>query len=136
MIVKLNRYVLILALVAGAAAMCISEEQPTQGLLKQSDVKRLLKNAQTPDEFAQLATYFDQRSKEFEQKARDEDKELDRLSNVTFRAKNYPIMVDRARNSGNYDRSEAKKCAEEALAFHCKAEAATSQSPISGKQNE
>jgi type II secretory pathway component PulK len=137
MTVKLNRYVLILVLVAGAAYMCRSEELSTPGLLKQADVKRLLKSAQTREEYAQLAAYFEDRSKEFELKAREEDKELDRLSNATFRAKNYPILVDRARNSGDYDRSEAKKCAEQALAFHQKAEgAATDQSAGAAKQYE
>jgi hypothetical protein len=134
MTVRLNRYVLILVLAAGAVGMCRSEQPQTQGALKQFDVKRQLKSAQTRDEFAELAAYYDQRSKEFEQKARDEDKELDRLNNATFRAKNFPIMVDRARNSGEFDRSEAKKCAEEATVLHLKAEAATSQSLSSGNK--
>jgi hypothetical protein len=134
---RLNRYVLILVLVASTASVCRSQEPPTHGLLKRADVERLLKSAQTREEFAQLAAYFDQRSYEFEQKARDEDRELERLSNATFRAKNYPIQVDRARNCGDYDRSEAKKYAKKALVFHQKAEsAATDQSAGAAKQYE
>jgi len=134
---RLNRFVLILVLAASAAGVCRSQEPPTRGLLKRADVKRLLKSAQTREEFAQLAAYFDDRSKEFEQKAREEDKELDRLNNATFRAKNYPILVDHARNSGDYDRSEAKTCAEQALTFHQKAEGgATDQSVGAAKQYE
>lgn len=122
MISRLNRLVLILVFVAGAASVCRSQEQSAVGSMKRADVKRLLKSAQTREEFAELAAYFDQRSYEFEVKAREEDKELARLNNSTFRAKNFPILVDRARNSGDYDRSEANKCAEQASVFHQKAE--------------
>ena len=134
---RLNRFVLILMLVASAASVCRSQEPSTQGQLKRADVKRLVKSAQTREEFAELAAYFDQRSYEFELKARDEDKELARLNNTTFRAKNFPILVDRARNSGDYDRSEASKCAERALVFHQKAEStATDESAGAAKQYE
>jgi hypothetical protein len=135
MTVRLNRYVLILVLVAGAASVCQSEEPSTPGSLKQTDVKRLLKSAQTREEYAQLAAYFEDRAKDFEQKAREEDKELDRLNQATFRAKNFPILVDRARNSGDYDRAESKKCAEEALAFRQKADGeAADQSPVAERE--
>jgi len=118
---RLNRIMLTLVLVASAAGVCRSEEPSTPGSLKQSDVKRLLKSAQTREEYAQLAAYFEDRSKDFEQKAREEDQELNRLNQATFRAKNFPILVDRARNSGDYDRAQSKKCAEEALTYRQKA---------------
>lgn len=134
---RLNGYVLILVLAAGAVGMCRSEEPSTPGLLKRADAKRLMKTAQTREEFAQLATYFDERSMEFEQKATADDQELYRLYNTTFRAKNFPILVDHARNSGDYDRSEAKKCAQESLLFRQKLAAmAPSQAPLAGEQHE
>ena len=134
--IRLDRYVLVLWLLVGGVGMCLSAEPSTQGSLKRSEVKRLLKSAQTPDEFNQLATYFDQRSKKFTQKVQEDDRELDQLRRATFRAKNYPIQVDRARNSDRYDRSEAKKCADEAAAYRLRAKSATRHSPDFGKQNE
>lgn len=133
-----NQFALILMLATvGTVSMCRSEQPSTPGLMKRTDVKRLLKSAHTREQFAQLAAYFDERSQGFKQKAREEDMELYRLNNATFRAKNFPILVDRARNSAEYDRSEAKKSAEEAMAFQQKAEgASTGQSSVAGRQYE
>jgi hypothetical protein len=101
--------------------MCCSQDSPTKASLKQAGVNPLLRSAKTSEDFATLALHFDQRAMLFGQKAAKEDAELRRLSKLTFRAKNYPIMVDRAKMSGNYDRAEEKKCSDAAAAFRLRA---------------
>ena len=59
----------------------------------------------------------------FDRKAAEEDAELKRLNQATFRAKNYSILVDRARMSGEHDRAEEKKCFNAASAFRLRAAA-------------
>jgi len=115
--------------------MCWSEVSTTKTSLTRADVKRLQNSAKTAEDFATLASYFDQRAEMFEQKAAEEHAELMRLSELTFRAKNYPIQVDRARRSGDYDRAEGEKCADAATAFRLRATALHDGTSLSGAQN-
>jgi hypothetical protein len=101
--------------------MCWSQDSPTKASLKRADVNLLLRSAKTSQEFAALALQFDQRAMLFGQKATEEDAELKRLNDQTFKAKNFPIMVERAQRSGDYDRAEEKRCSEAAAAFRIRA---------------
>lgn len=121
MISKLFKCVVVVLLVTGTMCMCWSQDSSAKASLKRADVKRLINSAKTPEDFATLASNFDQRAKLFGQKAAEEDAELKMLSELTFRAKNYPIRVDRARMSGEYDRAEEKKCSDAAVAFRLRA---------------
>ena len=121
MISKRFKCVVAVLLVTGTTCMCSSQELSTKASLKRADVNLLLRSAKTPEDFATLALHFDQRAMLFGQKAAEEDAELKRLSGLTFRAKNYPIMVDRAQRSGDYDRAEEKKCSETAAAYRQRA---------------
>lgn len=132
MISRLFKCVAIAVLVTGTTCMCRSENSSTKVSLTRADVKRLLKSAKTPDDFARLASYYDQLARAFDQKAAEEDAELKRLSELTFRAKNYPILVDRARMSGDYDRAEVKKCSDTASAFRLRATALHDVTSVAG----
>ena len=108
-------------LVTGTTCMCYSQDSSTKASLKRADLNLLMKNARTSEDFAALALHFDQRAILFGQKAAEEDAELKRLNGLTYRAKSFPIMVDRAQRSGDYDRAEAKKCSDAAAAFRLRA---------------
>ncbi len=123
MISKMIKCVAAVLFVAGTACMCYSQDSSTKASLKRTDVNLLLSSAKTPQDFATLAMHFDQRAMIFGQKAAEEDAELKRLNGLTFRAKNYPIMVDRAQRSGDYDRAEEKKCSDAAAAYRLRAAA-------------
>jgi hypothetical protein len=118
---KLFKYVVAILLVTGTACMSWSQDSPANASLKRADVNLLLKSAKTSQDFASLALHFDQRAMLFAQKAAEEDAELKRLNEQTFRAKNFPIMVDRAQRSGDYDRAEQKKCSDAAAEFRLRA---------------
>jgi hypothetical protein len=121
MISKQIKYIVAILLVTGTACLCWSQDSSTDASLKRADVNLLLKSAKTSQDFASLALHFDQRAMLFGQKAAEEDAELRRLNAQTFRAKNFPIMVDRAQRSGDWDRAEAKKCSDAAAAFRLRA---------------
>jgi hypothetical protein len=95
----------------------------------------MINTAKTPEDFATLASYFDQRARMFSQKGAEEDAELARLKGLTFRAKNYPILVDRARMSSDYDHAEEKKCSDLAAAFRHRAANLHDGRSLSGTQN-
>lgn len=123
MISKLFKYVVAVLLVTGTTCLCSSQESSTKASLKRADANLLLRSAKTPQDFETLALHFDQQAMLFGQKAAEEDAELKRLSGLTLRAKNYPIMVDRAQRSGDYDRAEEKKCSDAAAAYRLRAAA-------------
>ena len=83
-------------LATGATCICWSKDSTEVASIKAPDVQRLMNSAATPEEFAAVESYFDQRARLFDQKAAAEDAELKRLSEQTFRAKNYPVQFDRA----------------------------------------
>jgi hypothetical protein len=121
MILKLFKSVVAILLVTGAMSICYSQDSPTKASLKRADANLLLRRAKTSQDFTALALQFNQRAIRFGQKAVEEDAELKRLSELRYRAKNYPIMVDRAQRSGDYDRAEEKRCSDAAAAFRLRA---------------
>ena len=120
---KLFKIVVAVLLVTSTRCICWSQDLPAKALLKRVDVKRLMGSAKTPEDLTTLASYFDQRASMFDRKAAEEDAELERLNEATFRSKNHPILVDRARMSGEHDRAEEKKCSNAASAFRLRAAA-------------
>jgi hypothetical protein len=97
-------------LLAFGASMGWSEAPVSQPSLKHSEVKRLMKTAQTPEEFGRLADYFNQRAKQFEVKSQEDSEELARLREARFRPKSYPVQVTSAQYGLESDQSEAQKC--------------------------
>ncbi|MFP5267974.1 MAG: hypothetical protein ACLGQU_11485 [Acidobacteriota bacterium] len=122
-----NQYVFIAVLAACAVGVCRSEEPQTQGVLGASYGKQPQPNEEICYQSANLAAYFDQRSKEFGQKAQDEHSHLDQLDAARYRTKYDYVIVDHVRAIYAYDRSQAKKWAEKAAVLQLKAEAVASK---------
>ncbi len=62
-----------------------------------SEIRKIIHDAKTPDDFRRLADYFDFRSMEFEQKAEVQLKELQRLLALPYHARIYATQVDNTR---------------------------------------
>jgi hypothetical protein len=108
-------------LIALSASVSWSEGAASHTFTKYSEAKKLMKVAQTPKEYADLAAYFDQRAKMFEQNYQEEKLDLARLQSARFRAKNYPTMVMSAQMGSEHDRVQAEKCSSLAKTYHQRA---------------
>lgn len=62
-----------------------------------SEIRKMIHDAKTPDDFRRLADYFDFRSMEFEQKAEVQLKELQRLLALPYHPRMYGTQVDNTR---------------------------------------
>lgn len=91
-----------------------------------SEVKRMVSSAHTPDDFERLAAYFDQRSEEFQQKAQQQEKELERLLALPYHARNYPTQVAYTRDLIARYKTQASASAEQARGYREHAREATS----------
>jgi hypothetical protein len=68
-----------------------------------AQVKQLVRDAHTPDQYKTLASYYDAQQKSYLQQAADEKREWDRRSqNAVGVAAKYPRPVDSARNLYEY----------------------------------
>jgi hypothetical protein len=84
----------------------------------QSEVKQMIRDAHTAQQYHDLATYFRERQQYFEQQAQSEKIEWDRRSqNVTGPAAKYPRPVDSSRNRYEYFTYEAQQMASRADYF-------------------
>ena len=92
-----------------------------KGLVKASRRKSIVEKREDFFGFRGARNAVRSRAMLFGQKAAEEDAELTRLNSLTFRAKNFPVMVDRARMSGEYDRDQEKKCSDAAAAIRLRA---------------
>jgi hypothetical protein len=78
----------------------------------QAQIKRMMREANTPDQYRVVARYFEQRQGEFSSKAADQLAEWARRSqNTTGPAAKYPRPVDEARNLYEYYAHEADDAA-------------------------
>jgi len=75
-----------------------------------SEVKRMVRNANTSEDFERLADYFEYQSMEFQQKEQEELKELQRLLALRYHARSYPIQVDNTRELMRGYRRKAQEC--------------------------
>jgi hypothetical protein len=85
-----------------------SPDQPTY--YSHSEIKKMIRDARTPEDFNRLADYFDYRAMEFEKKTQEQLKELQRLLGLPYHAKSYPAQVDYARELLKSYRNEAQNC--------------------------
>jgi hypothetical protein len=81
-----------------------------------SEVKKMVRDAKTPEDFNRLADYFDYRSLEFEQKSQEQVKELQRLLALPYHARTYQSQVD-------YTRELIKRYKAQAQAYSTQADA-------------
>jgi hypothetical protein len=57
-----------------------------------AEVNDMIRDARTSEDYTQLADYFDYQSLEFQQKAQEQLKELERLAALPYHARSYPTQ--------------------------------------------
>lgn len=82
-----------------------------------SEIKKIMGDAKTPEDFHQLASYFDYQSLEFEQKADRQTAELERLLALPFHARSYSTQVETTRELIKSYTIKAKECSDRASAY-------------------
>jgi hypothetical protein len=87
-----------------------------------SEIKWMIQDAKTPEDFERLADYFDFQSLEFEQKAREEVTELARLLALPYHIRSYPIQLDSTRMLIREYRTKAVECSTRANAYRANAQ--------------
>jgi len=79
-----------------------------------AEIKQMIRDARTSGDFERLANYFDYQSLEFEQKAGEQLKELERLLALTFHPRTYATQVEYTRELMKKYRTEANECSAQA----------------------
>ena len=74
-----------------------------------SEIRKMIRDAKTPDDFRQIADYFDFRAMECEQKAEVQLKELQRLLALRYHARSYATQVDNARQLLKHYEAQARE---------------------------
>jgi hypothetical protein len=93
--------------------------QPTdQRTYTKSEIKQMIRDVRTVQQYHEIAAYFEGRQQYFEQQAQSEKLEWERRSqNVTGPAAKYPRPVDSSRNRYEYFTYEAQQMALQAEHF-------------------
>lgn len=109
----------IVTITLSVAACGATYAQPSEGhKYSQSEIKQKIHDAHTPQEYHEIATYFEDRQQYFEQQAQSEKLEWERRSRyVTGPAAKYPRPVDSSRNRYEYFAYEAEQMALQAEHF-------------------
>jgi hypothetical protein len=95
-----------------------SEVASTYG---REDINRLIRTAQTPDEFTRIALYFDRQAEMYATKCEEEQKELDRLLAQYYHPRSYPAQVENTRNRIERFKALYHKCTEQANLYRSRA---------------
>ena len=95
-----------------------------------ADVKRLVKTAQTADEFERLADYFDRQAEDFAAKYEAEQKELDRLLALRYHARSYPAQLEGTRNRMDNFKALSHKCSGQAALYRARTKAADTSGTV------
>lgn len=110
--------VVALVLATGISAGAVTL-QPSGSHYTAAQLKQMIREAHTPDQYKAIARYYDERHSEFSQKAADEMAEWARRSeNTTGPAAKYPRPVDVARNLYEYYAHEADDAAFQADKYY------------------
>ena len=84
----------------------------------QTEVRQLIRDAHSVEQYKTLASYFRARQQAFEQQAQSEKAEWDRRSqNTTGISQKYPRPVDSSRNRYEYFTYEAAQMSQQAAHF-------------------
>jgi hypothetical protein len=109
--------ILAVALATGVACAAVSLPESGQHYTA-AQLKRMIREAHSPDQYRALARYYEARQSEYSQKAAEQMEEWERRShNVTGPAAKYPRPVDEARNLYEYYAHEADDSAFQADKF-------------------
>jgi hypothetical protein len=105
-------------LACAVASVAVRAESATPANLSRGDLKKMIREAHTSEDYLTLASYFRWRQQEFEQQARSEKAEWDRRStNSYLAAAKYPNPVDSSRNRYEYFTYEAQKMGQQAAHY-------------------
>ena len=75
-----------------------------------AEIKRMIRDAKASEDFERLTDYFEYQSLEFEQKANEQVKELERLLALPFHARTYSTQVEHTRDLLKDYKSKANEC--------------------------
>lgn len=82
-----------------------------------SEIKQMIHDATTSEDFERLADHFDYQSLELKQKANQEVKELERLLALPFHSRTYGTQVQYTRELIKKYRAKADECSTRASAY-------------------
>ena len=107
----------------GISRMFLDARVPDQPpRYSRSEIKKIIRDAKTTEDFDGLANYFEYQSLEFQQKADEEVKELERLLAVRFHPRTYSTQLDYTRELIKKYRSKADECSARATVYRAKTE--------------
>ena len=102
----------------GINKMFLDARAPDQPVrYRHSEIKKMIHDAKSSEDFRQLADYFDYQALEFDQKAQEQLKELQRLLALPYHARSYPTQVEITRNLITRYRTKANECSARADAY-------------------
>lgn len=101
----------------------LRQESDVASAYSRADMKRLMRTAQTPEEFGQIALYFDWQAEMYAAEYESEEKELYRLLALPFHARSYPARVGSTRNRIGHFKALSHKCSEQADLYRARANA-------------
>jgi hypothetical protein len=105
-------------LACATASVAVRAESAATQNLSRSDLKRMVQNAHTTEDYLTLASYFRWRQQEFQQQAQSEKIEWDRRAmNSYLAAAKYPNPVTSSRNRYEYFTYEAQKMGQQAAHY-------------------
>lgn len=102
----------------GVSRMFLDAHAPDQPpRYSRSEIKKKIRDAKTAEDFSRLADYFDYQSLEYQQKAEEEVKELERLLALRYHARTYSTQLDYTRDLIKKYRIKADECSARATAY-------------------
>ena len=101
----------------------LQHESEVAAAYGREDIKRMMRTAQTPDEFTRIALYFDRQAEMYAARFEEEQKELDRLLALSYHARSYPAQVENTRNRIERFKAQSRKCTEQANLYRARATA-------------
>jgi hypothetical protein len=116
----ISSFVLVIAIAsAGSASLNAVSLQPAPTHYSSAQIKKMIHEAHSADQYRAIARYYEERHAEFSQKAADEMAEWARRSENTLGpAAKYPRPVDAARNLYEYYAHEADDAAFQAEKYY------------------
>lgn len=100
---------------SGISRMFLDAHSPSiPATYSRSEIKQMIRDAKTPEEFERLADYFDYRAMEFEEKSEQQEAELQRLLALPYHARSYPSQVDSTRELIKRYKAQAKEYSSQA----------------------
>jgi hypothetical protein len=105
--------------IAAGNAWCAGALPPGGAPVSTTQIKQIIREAHTADQYRTIAAYYDERHAKFSKEAADEKMEWVRRSeNTSGPAGKYPRPVDVARNLYDYYAHEADEAAMQASKFY------------------